>query len=372
MIQMNALKATVSCFVALCAFAQDPAYQTYMARIESLQLSGAEVAQSLGRDALIQQYRDIIAEYPDYANNIRLETQIAMLYESDFSDVGQPPDYAAAHATYQNIITSYESDHPYMPTVRKLAADRAVEIDPKLAHEMYEGIITDYPDQDALVVQSEYALGKLAESQGDMATAQQHYDRVLGYVPSGAKVSEADVASIDAYQNNTVSTILTNAVQNADNPQDRLKQLKKFLEKNKELEERFGDLVQRFARSIDRGDSATADEEDGNTSVEALLASIKKNKPGEDGARRDRSRTREERARDAEGEKTRIARLEATEAALQADAAEAVLGPKLSASGRSTQTTASASHRLAYSIAAICIVGLIAGAASLYATRRSS
>lgn len=358
--------------MALCAVAQDNAYQTYMARIEALQQSSTDIAQRLGRDALIQQYRDIIAEYPDYANNIRLETQIAMLYESDFSDLGQPPDYAAAHATYQNIIATYEADHPYMPTARKLAADRAVDIDPKLAHDMYEGIIADYPDQDALVVQSEYALGKLAESQGDMATAQQHYDRVLNYTPSGAKISEADADKINAYQNNAVSTMLTNAVQNADSPQDRLKQLKKFLEKNKELEQRFGDLVQRFARSIDRGNSASAEDSQEDISVEALLASIKKNKPGEDGSRRDRARTREERARDAEGEKTRIARLEATEASLQAEAAAAVIDPNAGVSSRSPQRPAPASHRLAYSIAAICIVGLIAGAASLYAARRAS
>lgn len=372
MIRMNALKAIVLCFVALCAVAQDNAYQIYLARIEALQQSSADIAQRLGRDPLIQQYRDIIAEYPDYANNIRLETQIAMLYESDFSDLGEPPDYAAAHATYQNIIATYEADHPYMPTARKLAADRAVEIDPKLAHDMYEGIIADYPDQDALVVQSEYALGKLVESQGDMATAQQHYDRVLGYVPSGETLSDADAASIEAYQTNVVSTMLTNAIDKADTPQDRLKALKKFLEKNEELEQRFGDLVQRFARSVDRGDSASANDADENNSVEALLASIKKNKPSDNGSRRDRSRTREERARDAEGEKTRTARLEATEAALQAEAAIAALDPKSSLTERSTHPPATASHRLAYSIAAICIVGLIAGAASLYATRRHS
>ena len=367
---MNALKILMACFVGLCAFAQDSAYQTYMGRIEALQQTGAEMAQRLGRDALIQQSRDIISEYPDFANNIRVETQIAMLYESDFSDIGQPPDYAAAHETYQNIIANYEADHPYMPTVRKLSADRAVDIDPTVAREMYEGIITDYPEKDALVVQSEYALGKLAESQGDMATAQQHYDRVLGYTPSGAKVSDADAANIEAYQTNAVSTMLTNVIQNADTPQDRLKALKKFLEKNKELEQRFGDLIQRFARSVDRGDSTSEDDTDANDSVEALLASLKKNnKPGEEGPRRDRSRTREERARDGEAEKTRIARLEATAADLQAETA-ATMDPNTMVSGASPHPPAKASHRLAYSIAAVCIVGLIAGAAGFYAKRR--
>ncbi|MCC6795169.1 MAG: hypothetical protein IT366_08620 [Candidatus Hydrogenedentes bacterium] len=359
-------------WVAAAAFAQDTPYQTYMARIEALQQSSAEIAQRSGRDVLIQQYRDIVAEYPGYANNIRLETQIAMLYESDFSDLGQPPDYAAAHETYQNIIANYEADHPYMPTVRRLGADRAVEIDPKLARDMYEGIVTDYPDHDALVVQSEYALGKLAASQGDMVTAQQHFDRVLGYVPSGAEVSEADAANIEAYQNNTVSTMLTNAIDKANTPQERMKALKKFLEKNKELEQRFGDLVQRFAHSVDRGDSAGADEADENGSVEALLASIKKNKSGDDSARRDRSRTREERARDAEGEKTRMARLEATaEEALQAGTNAATLAPDAMTSRQSLLKPATATHRLAYSIAAVCIVGLIAGTAGLYAARRS-
>jgi predicted ribosome quality control (RQC) complex YloA/Tae2 family protein len=149
-----------------------------------------------------------------------------------------------------------------------------------------------------------------------------------------------------------------------------MKALKKYLEKNKELEQGFGELVQRFARSIDPGGVGAADDAEENSTVEALLASLKKHKPDEEGApRRDRMRTREERVRDAEGEKTRIARLEATEAALQTKAA--ALDPSATASKRSPLQPATASHRLAYTIAVVCIVGFIAGAAGLYASRRS-
>lgn len=305
--RMNRL-CTVVVGICAVAVAQDPAYENYTARITVLQRDGAGIIERQGRDALIGQYRDLIDAHPGFGNNIRLETQIAMLYESDFTYLGQPPDYSAALEAYQNILAHYDADHPYMKTVRKLAADRAADLDPELALQMYESILADYPEEDALVVQSEYALGKLAEKQGQPDTAQQHFDRVLQFTPSGAQISDADAASIQAYQTNAVASMLATAIKGYDTPQERLKALKKYLDKHKELEQAYADVVHRFARSIERSTGRTqADDEGPGMSVEALLASLKKSKTGEANApRRERNTARELRARDTV-EQTRIA-----------------------------------------------------------------
>ena len=305
-----------SCFIVALALvcagarADDPAaYQDYVAQIATLQRDGTAIAQRDGRDALIQKYRDLIEAHPGYANNIRLETQIAMLYESDFTDHGQPPDAQAAYDTYQHIIATYEPDNPYMKTVRKLAADRAAEFDADTAQHMYESIIADYPQEDALVVQSEYALAKLAEQQGDPVTAEKYFGQILVHTPSGAKMSDAEAANLAAYQENAAASMLTAAIKGADTPEERLKALKKFLENHKELETAQQELVRQFARVIEQrasgGASEDADETDTAT-IDALLASLKKHKPGDNTKDdRERARAREQRARDVE--RTRVA-----------------------------------------------------------------
>lgn len=359
-------------WVCASALAQDAAYEDYVARIAALQRDGADIAQRDGRDALIQQYRDLIEAHPGYPNNIRLETQIAMLYESDFSDAGQPPDTLAAHEVYQHIVASYDPENPYMKTVRKLAADRAAEFDPALAQQMYEGILTDYPEEDALAVQTQYALGKLAEGQGDPATAEARYGQVISYAPSGARVSDAQAADIAAYQENAAASMLTSAIKGADTPEERLKALKKYLEKHQELERAHADLVQHFARSIEgsAGGSAADGEEDGGVpTVEALLASLKKNKPGADADdTRDRARAREQRARDAGAERPRTARRDATLDAATADAAVSANSVEATAAAR-PQAPGNGYRRAYYTAAALGAVLLVMGAAA-YATRR--
>lgn len=360
----------------LCAgaAAQYAAYESYTAQIEALQRDAADITQKLGRDALIQRYRDLINAHPGYANNIRLETQIAMIYESDFSDQGLPPDYAAASEVYQNIIATYDPENPYMMTVRKLAADRAAESNPELAQQMYEGIITDYPEQDALVVQSEFALGKLAESQGDTVAAEKHYAQVMAYAPSGAKVSQAESENIGAYQANAAASMLTSAIKGHDSPQDRLKALKKFLEKHKDLERAQADLVHRFANAIERSGGGVAhDNQEQNATIDAMLASLKKDKQGDGAGRRDRTRTREQRTKDAEAEKTRLARAESTmDAAIVDSGATADSAQRdAKAAQRDAATREMGSKRALYTVAAVIGVSLIAVAARVLAKRRA-
>lgn len=345
--------------LCVCAAAQDAARQDYFAQVEALQRDGASIAQQFGRDALIERYRNLINANPHNANNIRLETQIALLYESDFTDQGVAPDMYAAHQVYQNIIAHYDPEHPYMATVRKLGADRAVDFDPALAQEMYEGILADYPDRDALTVQTQFAMGKLAEEEGDSVAAEQYFTNVLTYEPSGAEVSDAEAASIQAYQENAAAKMLTDAIEGAGTPQERLKALKKFLEKHKELELAQSELVQRFAQALERGGISGDPEFGNNASVEALLASLKKNKPadGAGAAERDRERAREQRARDAEQDRARMARGENTSApALLESAPTGTANDASLATARPTRAGATGLTLTYYSAAAIAII----------------
>ncbi|NUM56461.1 MAG: hypothetical protein HUU46_22725 [Candidatus Hydrogenedentes bacterium] len=357
-------------FGCACAFAQEASLQEYFARVEALQRDGAAIAQQIGRDALIQQYRDLIAANPGNANNIRLETQIAMLYESDFTDQGLPPDTYAAHQVYQSIIADYDPDHPYMATVRKLGADRAAEFDPNLAQGMYEGILTDYPDEDALVVQTQYAMGQLAADQGDPAAAENYFGQVIAYAPSGAHVSEAEAANIKAYQESAAASMLSTAIAGADTPQERLKALKKFLEKHQELEAANAELVQRFAQAIERGAGRSSNPEEGNdATVEALLASLKKNKPDDRAvaSRRERERAREERARDVEEEKAKLARADTvTGAAFPDTGAPSLAHVERTSEPRTAGARASSTSRIVFTVGAVCFVSIAALAASMF------
>jgi hypothetical protein len=258
--------------------------------------------------------------------------------------------------------------------VRKLGADRAVEFDQALAQQMYEGIITDYPEQDALVVQTHYALAKLSEEKGDRVAAEKYYNQVLSYTPTGANLSEAEADNIEAFQNNAVASMLTAAIQGADSPQERLKALKKFLEKHGELERAHADLVQRFAQTIERHAGApTDDEEEQGVTVEALLASLKKSQGNEEGAqRRDRARTREQRARDAEAERTRIARREnVIESALMDSGVAGEKRREAASTVLPLEPRANGVQRTIYSVAALCAVGLIAMIVAILRRRKS-
>ena len=289
----------ISALLAFAAFAQESPYQAYAAQIEALQRDGANIAHQYGRDVLIDKYRDLIDAHPDFPNNIQLETQIAMLYESDFADRGEPPNLQAAYETYQRIIETYDADHPYMPTVRTYAADRATELDPDAAREMYLSMIKDYPEDDALVVQSHYSLGKLAEQQGDSLSAQLHFNTILNYKPSGAPLSQSQLASIEAYQANAAASTLAAVLEQHDTPQDRAKALKKYVEKHQELMSAHADLVQRFSKSIESSARNAASVED----ADALSFSLnkgKKKRQDSPARKDDRTRVRELRARDAD------------------------------------------------------------------------
>jgi tetratricopeptide (TPR) repeat protein len=249
-------------------------YAEYLARIAGLQQQGDAIVQARGRGALIELYRDLIETYPDYENNIRLETQIAMLYQSDLGSVGEPPDPQSAYETYLHITRNYDPEHPYMKEVRWLAAEAARAVDSQAAAEMYQGIIRDYPEEDALVVKSYYGMARLAEEQGDMDAARQYYDAVLTFAPSGSALSNAEASIIETLQANAAASLIADAVRGADTPEERLKALRKFVEKRSELAQAHADLVQRFAQTIERQAGGDRDSRL-NAAFESLFASLK-------------------------------------------------------------------------------------------------
>jgi tetratricopeptide (TPR) repeat protein len=233
-------------------FAQaEEAHAAYYARIAELQRLGPEIAHTEGRDALIQRYRELIEAYPESANNIRLETQIALIYASDFSEAGQPPEPQTAYETLLRIIQTYDPENPYMKDVRKMAAERAREQDPEVAVRMYESIIADYPGEDALVVESTYELAKLAESRGDTKTANAHYEQILGYVPVGGS-SEAEQEAMHAYESNAVASLLTSAIRAHEDPVERLRAMREFLREHDELAKAHAQLIQRVLSTLER------------------------------------------------------------------------------------------------------------------------
>jgi hypothetical protein len=185
-------------------------------------------------------------------------------------------------------------------------------------------------------------------------------------------LSQAETASIDAFQTNAAASMLTAAIEGYDTPQERLKALKKFLEKHKDLERAQADLIQRFAETIERSAGrSTDDDPDSKTTVEALLASLKKDKSGGEGASR-RDRTREQRTREAEAEKTRIAR---AESAMDAAITNPVPVPNEqngdTVSQRHAGSSATNSTRAVYAAAAIIAVVLVATATAIFLRRRT-
>lgn len=250
-------------------------YAEYFARIAELQQQGDAIARAQGRDALIERYRDLIEAYPDYENNIRLETQIAMLYQSDLSSVGDPPDPRSAYEAYLRITQTYDPEHPYMKEVRLLAADAARVVDPDASAELYQDIIRDFPEEDALMVKSRYGLARLAEEQGDMESARQFYDAVLAHTPTGVKISDAEASSIEALQANAAASLIADAIRGADTPEERLRALRKFVEKRAELAQAHSDLVERFAQTIERQAGGGRNSAKLDAALESFFAALK-------------------------------------------------------------------------------------------------
>ncbi|MCC6695946.1 MAG: tetratricopeptide repeat protein [Candidatus Hydrogenedentes bacterium] len=242
----------VALLVSASANGQAAADRTaYLAQIAELQELGPEIARAEGKEALIQRYRDLIDANPGQPNNIQLEVQIGLIYESDLSENGEPPNPQAAYNTYQNIIATYEPSSSYMKRVRQLSAQRAMELDPEAARTQYEGMIEDYPGDEAIVLESLYNMARLAEQEGDDAEARRLYEEVLNHVPAGESLSESEKGLVDAYQANAALSLLAQAIREHATPSERLAAIEAFLEQHPELAESQSDLISRLLESVE-------------------------------------------------------------------------------------------------------------------------
>ncbi len=223
----------------------------YMTIAAELDRIGLDYARTRGKEALIEQYRDLIDAYPGFANNMQMETQIAFIYEWDFAESGQPPNPEAAFTTLTNAINTYEPDHPYMKNVRQLAANRAMTVDPKIAKDMYTRLLEDYPEDDILAVESLFSLGQLAEKQGDVAEAARMYEQAMSYTPGGEVRSDTALEEVLGYQTNAAAALIGAALRQYDDPEERLRAMDEFLKEHAEFAEKFGDLTQRMRETIE-------------------------------------------------------------------------------------------------------------------------
>ncbi|MBN2308559.1 MAG: hypothetical protein JXR94_06280 [Candidatus Hydrogenedentes bacterium] len=233
-------------------------YQEYLARIQELARSAQAIAAQDGKQALIAQYQEIIEAYPGYTKNIELATTMGRILEWDLKDSGEPADPEGALAVYLSVVGAYEPDHPYMRTVKKLAADRAQTIAPDTAQQLYLDMVRDYPDDEILHLNSYYNLGKLAAAQGDARTAEDYFTGVMAYEPPAGEGASAEFASADSYRRNACTGLLQLAIQGKFSPEERLAALDDLLRRFPEIEQRYADMVARFRRTIE-GDKPAGD-----------------------------------------------------------------------------------------------------------------
>ncbi len=244
----------------------------YLSQIAELQRTGSDLARKEGKEALIQRYRALIDANPGYANNIQLETQIGLIYESDLSDRGEPPDMAAAYATYQGIIATYDPSSPYMKTVRRMSAQRAMDLDPGGAQEQYWSLLEDYPDDVPVVMESYFNLGHLAERNGNQEEARRFYEEVLNHAAVDDALSQAERITVEAYEANAALSLMAEAIRNEQTAEGKLTAIQTFLESHPDLAYSQGDLVERLLKSVEETGSEREGRNNVKQAVQALVA----------------------------------------------------------------------------------------------------
>lgn len=292
----------VSILLAAGAAAQ-PAMDrdAYLARIAELQQTGPEIARTQGKEALIAQYRALIDQNPGYANNIQLEAQIGLVYESDLSDSGQPPNMEAAYDQYLATMESYDPSHPYMKQVRTMAAERAVSLDPPAAEELYWGMIEDYPDDPTVVLSSYFNLAKLAEQNGDPAAAREYYNEMMNRVPADDTLSEGERLVVRQYEANAVLNLVAEAIRQADTPEERLAALQEFIDRYPDLPFTHGELIDELLQSVETMGERSDSQSDLQEAVQSLVKLLRE--------RRDEELSMSPEMREARREQRRLAAL---------------------------------------------------------------
>jgi hypothetical protein len=230
----------------------DPEFQAYLDRVAELNRDGRALVQEHGKDYLISAYQALVDANPGYQKNVQLETRIGEIYEWDFSNRGEPPDINSAYAVYLDIVNRYDLDYEYTKLVYRRAADRAENIDPAAASDLYVAMMQAYPNDPVVQLESLYRLGALAERDGDINQARELFDQVLGYDAKTQALNPDQAERIEVLQSQAASLLMALATDPAATPEERLAALDAFLEGNPALLDEHGDVAENIRTALNR------------------------------------------------------------------------------------------------------------------------
>ena len=156
-------------------------HNQYVAAIQELDKEAPSFMRKEGRDAVIQRLQAIIAQFPEFDENVRIEMRIANLYENAWPNA--PQDIEAAYRAYKSIIERYDANLPEVKRAKWLAAERGREKHPDECVALLRALPAEYPDDDSLRLQSYWLLGITFQQQGRKAEAEDCLASVLSYDP---------------------------------------------------------------------------------------------------------------------------------------------------------------------------------------------
>ncbi len=246
----------------------DPVLQAYLERVAQLNRDGRAMVQEHGKDYLIAEYQALVNEHPEFEKNIQLETRIGEIYEWDYSNRGEPPDIESAYAVYLGIVDRYSPDYEYTKLVYRRAADRAENIDPAAARDLYAGMMQAYPDDPVIQLESLYRLGALAERDGDSKQAQELFNMVLEYDAANQALNPDEAERIETLQAQAASLMMALATSPGATPEERLAALDAFLEDNPDLVDEHGNIADDVRSALNRLQNSAADDEIRNAMAE--------------------------------------------------------------------------------------------------------
>ena len=252
----------------------DPILEAYLERVAQLNRDGRALVQDHGKGYLIAEYQALIDEHPEFEKNIQLETRIGEIYEWDYSNRGEPPDIESAYAVYLGIVDRYSPDYEYTKLVYRRAADRAENIDPAAARDLYTGMMQAYPDDPVIQLESLYRLGALAERDGDFNQARELFDMVLNYDATNEALNPDAAERIETLQAQAASLMMALAANSGATPEERLAALDAFLEDNPDLLDEHGNIAEDVRSALDRLQNSAADNEirDAMAELQTMLA----------------------------------------------------------------------------------------------------
>ena len=230
----------------------DPEFQAYLDRVAELNRDGRALVQEHGKDYLISAYQALVDANPGFQKNVQLETRIGEIYEWDYSSRGEPPDINSAYAVYLDIVNRYDLDYEYTKLVYRRAADRAENIDPDAASDLYAAMMQAYPDDPVVQLESLYRLGALAERDGDLNQARELFDQVLGYDARAQALNPDQAERIEVLQAQAASLLMALATDSSATPEERLAALDAFLDGNPDLLNEHGDVAENIRSALNR------------------------------------------------------------------------------------------------------------------------